>query len=135
MNEIYAAIFTRLNSQITEYPIFDYVPQDQQYPYIQVGELDAANDDTQTNIGYNSTIVIMAFADYKGYKDINAMSELIFNALHRYVMPDTATYGISTIHREFYTTVVGSSGVSKMANVRQGISRYRIIFEVLPPPS
>ena len=104
MNEIYAAIFARLNSQITEYPIFDYVPQDQQYPYIQVGGLDAANDDTQTNIGYNSTIVIMAYADYKGYK-------------------------------EFYTTAVGSSGVSKMANVRQGISRYRIIFEVLPPPS
>jgi hypothetical protein len=135
MNEIYEAIFARLSAQVTGYPIYNYVPQDEAYPFIMVSSLDADNDDTQDNVGFNSTIVIIAFSNYKGSKEINDMSGQIFDALHRYAMPDTATYGISTIHREFYTTAVGSNGSGNTANIRQGISRYRIIFEVLPPPS
>ena len=123
MNEIMTAVYSRLDGQLST-PVYDHIPQDTDYPFVQMVALNLDMQDTDNELAFNGTLDIVAHSDYRGSKEVNTISDSIYTALHRYAMPDTATYGVISIHREFYTVV--SEGETK-----QGLNRYRIIFETL----
>lgn len=127
MNEIFVAIYTKLNTDLSV-SVFDNVPKDgYNFPYVRVDPLILSEADTDNETGFTSTIQIIAFSRYKGSEEIADLATDIYNSLHRFAMPDTASFGISTIHQEFSTIALESDGV-----IRESIQRFRIIFEPLP---
>jgi len=127
VNEIYAAIYTKLSTDLTQ-SVFDDVPQDNyNFPYVRIDPIALNNAGTDLENGFNATVQIIGFSQYKGSKEIVTMATDIYNSLHRYAFPDTASFGISTIHQEFSTIALESDGLT-----RQSIQRFNIIFEPLP---
>lgn len=127
MSEIFAAIYTKLTTDLSV-DVFDNVPQDNyDFPYVRIDPLVSNEADTDSETGFNSTVQIISFSQYKGEKEISDLSKQIYNSLHRWAFPDTTSFGISTITQEFSTIALESDGVT-----RESIQRFRIIFEPLP---
>ena len=127
MNEIFTGIYTKLNTDLSV-SVYDDVPQDvYSFPYVRIDPLILNNADTDTETGFNATVQIIGFSQYKGSKEVVTMATDIYNSLHRYAFPDTASFGVSTIHQEFSTIALESDGLT-----RQSIQRFKIIFEPLP---
>jgi len=127
MNEIFKAVFNRLVDQL-DIDVFDHVPQNyNSFPYVRIDPLATSNSDTELELGFDSTVQIIVFSDYKGSKEVADENYNIYQALHRYAMPDTASFCITTIQQEFSTVVLESDGIT-----RQSIQRFRILFEDLP---
>lgn len=127
MSEIFAAIYTKLATDLSV-DVFDNVPKDNyDFPYVRIDPLVSNKADTDTETGFTSTVQIIAFSRYKGEKEISDLATQIYNSLHRWAFPDTASFGISTIHQEFSTIALEPDGLT-----RESIQRFRIIFEPLP---
>ena len=128
MNEIFKAIQNKLETDLSPIKVFDDVPQDNYgFPYVRIDPLVSNNADRDKETGFDSTVQIIGFSRYKGSKEIADIQTTIYNSLHRFSMPDTASFGISTIHQEFSTIALEPDGLT-----RESIQRFRIIFEPLP---
>ena len=127
MNEIYSAIYTKLNTDLSV-SVYDNVPQDGYgFPYVRIDPITLDADDTDTESGFSGTVQIIAFSQYKGSKEIVDLTLDIYNSLHQAVLPEPASYGISTIHQEFSTIALEADGLT-----RQSIQRFNVVFEPLP---
>lgn len=127
MNEIFQEIFTKLDTDLTV-SVFDDVPQNKyNFPYVRIDPLVLNEADTDVETGFNATVQIIAFSQYKGSKEIVDLATDIYNSLHRFAFPDTASFGVSTINQEFSTIALERDGLT-----RQSIQRFNIIFEPLP---
>ena len=129
MNELFAAIYTRLNLQLTV-GVYDHVPQDlasSNYPFVRIDAIQTANNDTDSENGFRATVQIVGFSQYRGVKEVNIMADSVYAALHHWTFPDTATYGISGIQETFRTIAVQPDGLT-----RNSVQQYEIIFEPLP---
>lgn len=131
MNEIYTAIYDRLNDYLTT-PVGDYIPQDDVFPYVQINDLNLKNNDTCTEDGFSGTIDIISWSRYKGKKQVSTIMSEVFEALHHYdldtkisvIFGVSAEYGVSTIHQAFSQIITEGDGLT-----RQGVQRFNIIFE------
>ena len=131
MNEILTAIFARLDSELTA-PVYDHVPQDptdSDYPYVKLGSLEPEDNGTDTETGFMLELEIFAYSRYRGMKEINDLDDQIYAALHRWAMPDTASYGISSIRERVRSVIMLDDGLT-----RESVQRIEIIFEPLPQP-
>jgi len=129
MNELFAAIYTRLNAQLT-INVYDQVPQDlsiANYPFVRIDAIQTANNDTDSENGFSATMQIVGFSQYRGAKEINTMVDSVYDALQHWAFPGTATYGISGIQETFRTIAVQPDGLT-----RNSVQQYEIIFEKLP---
>jgi len=129
MNELFAAIYTRLNAQLTV-NVYDQVPQDlssANYPFVRIDAIQTANNDTDSENGFSATMQLVGFSQYRGAKEINTMVDSVYDALQHWAFPDTATYGISGIQETFKTIAVQPDGLT-----RNSVQQYEIIFEKLP---
>ena len=129
MNELFAAIYTRLNAQLTV-NVYDQVPQDlsiANYPFVRIDAIQTANNDTDSENGFSATMQIVGFSQYRGVKEINTMADSVYDALQHWAFPNTATYGISGIQETFKTIAVQPDGLT-----RNSVQQYEIIFEKLP---
>lgn len=127
MNEIYAAIYDRLTDQL-DCPVYDNVPQDGfDFPYVRLDPLVMNNNDSDLENAFNSSVQVIGYSRYQGSKEVADINLSIYNALHRYAMANTATYGISAITQEFSSIVLSGDG-----KTRQSIQRFNILFEPLP---
>lgn len=130
MNEIFISVYDRLVAQLVTptVPVLDHVPQDYNtFPYVRIDPMILSEADTDNETGFNATIQIIGFSRYKGTKEASELQLKIYNALHRWTMPDTTSYGVSTITQEFSTIALQNDGLT-----RQSIQRFNIIFEPLP---
>ena len=125
MNEIMQALFDRLTSQLGSVPVFDYVPQDMKsYPYVQINSLVPVVSDTDSELGFNVILKVVAFSRYRGGKEINDLCDTIYSALHQWSMPDTQTYTVGRIieqNRRIYTQDNGY--------IRWSVQEYRLIVD------
>jgi hypothetical protein len=126
INEIYNALFDRVDDQLTQ-DVFDHVPENYNtFPYIKIDPPQIDDNDTDDKAGFTGTIQITAFSRYKGSKEAADIALNIYNALNRYDMPDTSNYGFSTINQEFSNIITADDGLT-----RHSVQRFRIIFELL----
>ena len=129
MNELFAAIYTRLNAQLT-INVYDHVPQDlasSSYPFIRIDAIQTSNNDTDSENGFTATMQVVGFSQYRGIKEINTVADSVYDALEHWSFPDTATYGISGIQESFRNIAVQPDGLT-----RNSVQQYEIIFEKLP---
>lgn len=129
MNELLAAIYIRLNDQLS-INVYDHVPEDlasSNYPFIRIDAIQTANNDTDSENGFTATMQIVGFSQYRGIKEINTVADSVYDALQHWSFPDTATYGISGIQENFRNMAVQPDGLT-----RNSVQQYEIIFEKLP---
>lgn len=129
MNEIFSSIYTRLTSQLTD-NVYDHVPQDlasSEYPYIRIDAVNPSDNGTDTETAFTASVQIVGFSQYEGTKELANLSGEVYDALHRWDMPDTATYGISGIRETFRNIAVQPDGLT-----RNSVQQYEILFELLP---
>ena len=129
MNELFAAIYIRLNDQLS-INVYDHVPEDlasSNYPFIRIDEIQTANNDTDSENGFTATMQVVGFSQYRGIKEINIVADSVYDALQHWSFPDTANYGISGIQESFRNMAVQPDGLT-----RNSVQQYEIIFEKLP---
>ena len=129
MNEIFEAVYDRLSAQLTV-SVFDHVTQDYStFPYVKMDALTLTERDTDFETGFTGTIQIMVYSDYRGSKEVAGINYEIYQALHRYDLPDTTTFGVTTINQSFSSIITENDGIT-----RKSIQRFTILFEPLPLP-
>ena len=129
MNEIFTEIFNRLVAEIGG-NIYDHVPKnlpESNYPFIRIDAVQPENNDTDSENGFNATIQIVGYSQYRGVKEINILADNIYTALHHYDFPDTITYGVSGIYESFRQIAVQADGLT-----RNSVQQFTIAFEPLP---
>ena len=127
MNEIVAAIYSRLETELSV-PVYDQVPQDSLvFPYVQVNVPSTTGSDTDTENGFTALMNIVSYSRYRGSKEVNDLNGAVYNALHRWDFPDTASYCISTIHQVSSTITRSPDGIT-----RDSLQVFEIIFEPQP---
>ena len=129
MNELFAAIYIRLNDQLS-INVYDHVPEDlaiSNYPFIRIDAIQTSNNDTDSENGFTATMQVVGFSQYRGIKEINIVADSVYDALQHWSFPDTATYGISGIQESFRNMAVQPDGLT-----RNSVQQYEIIFEKLP---
>tara|TARA_R110002167_G_scaffold234760_1_gene440050 strand:+ start:25 stop:417 length:393 start_codon:yes stop_codon:yes gene_type:complete len=129
MNELFAAIYTRLSAEITA-NVYDQVPQDlpdSSYPFVRIDAIQPSDNGTDLETGFIATLQVVGFSQYRGVKEINNLADSVYDTLHRWSFPDTATYGISGIRETFRSIAVQPDGLT-----RNSVQQYEIMFEPLP---
>ena len=136
MNEIYKAIRDKLVLELITNAspdvvkdIYDHVPEDLPdtgYPFLRLDQIQASNNDVDDKSGFIATIQVIGFSRYRGSLEISNIADSVYNALHRFDMPDTATYGISDIIQSFRSIKTQPDGLT-----RNAVQQFQIIFEPL----
>jgi len=127
MNEIYAAIYSKLDADLTQ-PILDHAPENYDtFPYVKLHPLELDENDTDTETGFNATVQVSVYSRYRGSKEAADIQQSIYNSLHRVTLADTASYGISTIQQNYANILTDSDGLTRV-----GVQRFTVIFEPLP---
>lgn len=126
MNEIFSAIYARLTSEIA-FPVYDHVPQDStEYPFVRIDPIQTDNDDTVNKNGFTATLQIIGYSRYRGLKEINDLSDGIYNALHHWEMPNTATYAVGNLIQALRQVINLQDGIT-----RNSIQRFNFFIEPL----
>lgn len=122
MWNIQRAIYGELNGVISV-PVYDFVPQDTEYPYVTIGEDTALAWDTNTETGLEATLTIHTWTRDRGRKATKEIQKEIYDILHR------ATFGVSGgdmvgIDFEFSETLLDPDG-----HTHHGIQRFRVFYD------
>jgi hypothetical protein len=127
MNEIYTAIFSKLNTDLVE-PVLGHVPENYDaFPFVKLHPLELNENDTDTETGFSATFNVNCYSRYRGAKEVSELQQSVYNSLHRVALGDTVSYGISTIQQSYSNIVLDSDGLTRI-----GLQRFTIIFEPLP---
>ena len=80
------AIFTALESGLTQ-DVYDYVPQNASYPYVEVGRHVTIQDDSLVAKKDSVTTYLTVWSEYKGQKEVLEIMEAIYAILHQVSLP------------------------------------------------
>ena len=142
-NALQTALIARLRgfTQLTdELPLFAGVPAvffdvpqsfDDTQPYVVIYELPHSEDDTANTTGFEVVANIHTWVQERTTAKTGAITQAIYNALHRYDILSVTGYTVSGIDCEFQTILRDPDGVTK-----HGVQRFRINYEpaVIYPP-
>ena len=120
-NAIYQALVP------TGIPVYDFVPQDSDYPYIVIGDTTSLPNDTDTEIGSDSTITIHVWSRYRGRLEVKQIQQAIYDILHRAQLSVSGSHFVM-IDCEFQESFRDADGLTM-----HGVQRFRMLIEDLPP--
>lgn len=121
------AIYSRLNgfAGLTALidAVYDHVPQDPTFPYVQIGEDTAIPFDTHDSSGSDNTVTIHSWSRYRGKKEIKDIQRQVYLALHRFALSVT---GVDTVdcQWEFADSFLDDDGLT-----RHGVQRFRVMLD------
>ncbi len=104
--------------------VFDFVPQNQAYPFIQIGEMDFSPWDTHTFDGFEATITINLWArpGSRGRASLHDIQNDIYNLLHRYIF-SVSGFTVVSMRFDFSNIVVDPDSVTY-----HGIQRFKLLM-------
>ena len=102
--------------------VHDHVPQDAAHPYVQVGEIDSTEWDTDTSLGSDATVTIHVWSRYRGRLQTHEIQDAIYSALHRHALTVTGAQ-VVTVEFEFADSLLDPDGLT-----RHGVQRFRILL-------
>ena len=122
---IQLALFTALNADVQLMAvvsgIYDYVPQDTEYPYVVIGDCTWLEWDTDTTTGGEATCTIHSWSRYSGRLQVKQIQAHIYRILHRNPLVLSAGLAIDNFI-EFAETFMDPDG-----ETHHGVQRLRII--------
>ena len=123
------AIFTALSANVVgidgnSVPVYDDVPEDVTYPYVQIGEETAIDGGTKTVDGNEHTLTIHIWSQYRGRKEIKVLMQSVYDLLHDTGITLNAG-SLVNVRNEFSTTLAENDGLT-----RHGVMRFRaVVFD------
>lgn len=125
-NELQIGIFNALNgfAPLTALaPVFDFVDENQNYPYVEIGDNTSTDFDTATSRGFDSTIVIHTWAVQNGRKASWQIMDQIYAALHEVEFPMSGQVVI-VCREEFSNLALDPDGATY-----HGVQRFRALIQ------
>ena len=106
--------------------VYDHVDQGSAFPYVVIGEDSAAEFDTDTEIGAESSITIHTWSRYKGRQETKEIQQMIYDILHRaeLTITDAKFYGLDWQFSDSFLEPDGET--------RHGVMRFRLLYDSLP---
>lgn len=121
--QIQQAIYDALTqSPGVNYNVFDDIPQETSYPYINVGEATSGPFDTKTFNGFETAIIVHSWSRYSGRAEVKEMMGSVYDVLHNTQLPVTG-YNTVLCLFEFSETFLEDDGIT-----RHGIQRFNLII-------
>jgi len=127
--ELQKAIFAKLNGNVdgldgANIPVYDDVPQQSNYPYVQMGEETSANNGTKTLDGLEHTLTMHIWSQYRGRREIKTIMKSVYDLLHNTAISVTGA-SLVNVRQEFSTTLSENDGIT-----RHGVIRFRaVVFD------
>ncbi len=101
--------------------IFDHIPQTQNFPYIEIGEIQAADWDSDTHNGQDHTVTINVWSQKAGRKETKSIQKLIYTLLHNSTL-SISGHTIILARQTFSETLKDPDG-----ETHHGVQRFRFI--------
>ena len=127
--ELQKAIFTKLSGNVdgldgANIPVYDDVPQQSNYPYVQIGEETSANNGTKTLDGIEHTLTMHIWSQYRGRREIKTIMKSVYDLLHNTAISVSGA-SLVNVRQEFSTTLAENDGIT-----RHGVMRFRaVVFD------
>jgi len=106
--------------------VYDHVDQGTTFPYVVIGEDGAAEFDTDTEQGAESSITIHSWSRQRGRLDTKQIQEAIYEGLHRQPL----TIDDAIFHSMFWE--FSDSFLEPDGETRHGVIRFRLRYDSLP---
>lgn len=123
------AIFNKISGAVivsgTAVPVYDNVPQPSAFPYITVGHDTHVAWDTDTSVGFESTVTIHTWSRYNGMSETKLMQGQLYDLLHRYQLSVTG-FVLVDVEFDYAESMLDPDG-----QTRHGVVRFRIITDEL----
>lgn len=130
--ELQRALFLRLSQDTQlallmgapEARIFDYVPENTPFPYIQYQLVQSVEDDTSTTHGFACSYQIHVWSQYEGTKEAHAIMERVYNLLHEQYDFDLQMYRLINQRYEFSELMRDPDG-----QTYHGVMRFKAVLD------
>jgi hypothetical protein len=76
---VYAALSAALGTAV---PVYDRVPEDAPYPFVQIASHQATPDDTFRTTGFQHHLDLAVWSQYRGKTQVQSIMSTIYVALH-----------------------------------------------------
>lgn len=100
--------------------VYDHVPDSAAFPYVVIGDITEATNDTMTRTGRGVTLTLHLWSQYAGMKQLDLIADRVDDLLDRWA-PTVTGWSATSMLREFFETMRDPDGVT-----RHGVARYRI---------
>lgn len=119
------AVFTRLNGDTALVTtlgakVYDEVPDGAAFPYVTIGDVIEAPNDTMGTTGRDPTITVHAWSRYRGSKQVKLILSRVDELLDRW-KPTIAGWDATDFQQVLMDTMRDPDGIT-----RHGVARYRI---------
>ena len=101
--------------------VFDFVPDNQDYPYVTIGEATSIPYETYDRYGEEVSVVLHVWSRYRGMKQVNEIMDDCKRLLARKSFAVTGWQNISCFH-DFSEVIREPDG-----ETRHGVIRFRIL--------
>ena len=121
------AIFNILNDDSTldglvgNNRIYDEVPPNSAYPYIEIGDETTIDNGVKDKDGQEFTQTIHIWSRYRGSKEVKEIAERIYTLLHN-VGITVSGGSFANSRNEFFTILLDDDGLT-----RHGVMRFRVV--------
>tara|TARA_Y100000592_G_scaffold35578_1_gene56494 strand:- start:33 stop:434 length:402 start_codon:yes stop_codon:yes gene_type:complete len=111
---------SNLQSKVSD--VFNFVPQNTTYPYVQVGDDSMADNSTKDLDGNIHSIMIHTWSRYRGDKEAKEIMARIYELLHN---SSLSVSGASLVNARFETSDIlnDPDGITK-----HGVQRFRFVI-------
>lgn len=103
--------------------VYDAVPPDPTYPYVVIGEGNAADWDTKDSDGMDQVMTIHAWSRYRGLKEAKQIMGAVLDALDQQALAVTG-HTLVQLRFEFSDVLMDPDGLT-----RHGVQRFRALTE------
>lgn len=119
------AIYTRLSGDATLVTtlgaaVYDHVPDSAAFPYVTIGDVTEAPNDTMGRTGRDITVTVHIWSQVKGMIQVSNIQNRVDALLDRWAPTVTGWTATQMLH-EFFETFRDPDG-----KTRHGVARYRI---------
>lgn len=114
-----AALTTTLGAQV-----YDHVPDSAAFPYVVIGDVTEATNDTMARTGRDVTVTVHCWSRGPGMKQIKQIANRVDFLLDRWA-PSVSGWTATTMLREFFETFRDADG-----KTRHGVARYRVHLNI-----
>lgn len=111
---------SNLQSKVSD--VYNFVPQNTTYPYVQVGDDSMADNSTKNLDGNIHSIMIHTWSRYRGDKEAKEIMARIYELLHN---SSLSVSGASLVNARFETSDIlnDPDGITK-----HGVQRFRFVI-------
>jgi hypothetical protein len=103
--------------------LYDHVPEDAAFPYVELGEVNARRFDSQSRSGLDCTLTLNVWSRYRGRREVKQILDATYGALHDGALSIAGNAHVLTSFQSAETRR-DADGLTY-----HGVARYRVIVQ------